>query len=117
MLKVEFTAEDDYISFAMKGHAGQAEIGHDIVCSACSILAYTITQVIQTEAKEGSFKAKPYIVLESGNAYIVCQPKEEKYNEILHAFYVTAVGYTLLAHNYPQFVELKSFGGAEDALK
>lgn len=117
MLKVEFSAKNDAISFSMKGHAGQAEVGHDIVCSACSILAYTIANVIKVEEKEGSFKNKPFVLLESGSAFIVCQPVEEKYDEILHAFYVTAVGFTLLAHNYPQFVELKSFGGAEEALK
>ena len=110
MLRVEFNAKNDAISFAMKGHAGQAEIGHDIVCTTCSILAYTLANVIKVEGKdEDSFKSKPFVLLESGSAFIVCQPKEEKYDEILHAFYVVAVGFTLLAHNYPQFVELKSF--------
>ena len=110
MLKVTFTAEGDKLSLVADGHAGQADIGHDIVCSACSILAYTVAQIVTNESKDGGLKASPVILLENGNAEIVCEPTAEKYNEILHAYYVAEVGYTLLAHNYPQFVDLTVFG-------
>lgn len=115
MLNVVFTAKDDTITMVMNGHAGQADIGHDIVCSACSILAYTVAQVVKTEEREGSLKTKPLIVLDKGSALVSCEPKPEKYNELLHAFYVAEVGYTLLAHNYPQFVDFTPFGEPEKA--
>ena len=115
MLNVTFTAKDDTITMVLNGHAGQADIGHDIVCSAASILAYTVAHVVKTEAKEGSLKSKPLIVLEKGSAIISCEPKPEKYNELLHAFYVAEVGYTLLSHNYPQFVDFTPFGEPEKA--
>ena len=109
MLRAIFTADDDSITLMVNGHAGQADIGHDIVCSSCSILTYMVAQIVKSEAKEGSMRGKPVVMLNSGNAVISCEPKPEKYNEILHAFYCAEVGYTLLAHNYPQFVELQPF--------
>ena len=115
MLKVKFTAEGDKLKLSLDGHAGQADIGHDIVCSSCSILAYTVAQIVKTEEKEGSLKTKPLIVLDKGSAIVSCEPKPEKYNELLHAFYVAEVGYTLLAHNYPQFVDFTPFGEPEEA--
>ncbi len=115
MLNVVFTAKDDTITMVLNGHAGQADIGHDIVCSSCSILAYTVAQIVKTEEKEGSLKSKPVIVLNKGAAIISCEPKPEKYNELLHAFYVAEVGYTLLSHNYPQFVDFTPFGEPSEA--
>ena len=115
MLNVTFTAKGDTITMVLNGHAGQADIGHDIVCSSCSILAYMVAQIVKSEAKEGSMKGNPVVVLNSGSAIISCEPKPEKYNEILHAFYCAEVGYTLLAHNYPHFVELTPFGEPEKA--
>lgn len=101
------------ISLTVSGHAGQAEEGHDLVCSACSILAYTVAQIVNTEKLAGSFKTEPIMVLSKGGAYISCEPIKEMYNEILHTFYVAEVGYTLLSHNYPQYVDLTTFGEAE----
>lgn len=115
MLNVTFTAKDDSITMVLNGHAGQADIGHDIVCSACSILAYTVASIVKAAEKEDSFKAKPVIVLDKGSAVISCEPKPEKYNEILHAFWVAEVGYTLLSHNYPQFVDFTPFGEPDKA--
>lgn len=113
MLKVTFARRGDRISLTLDGHAGQADIGHDIVCSSCSILAYTVAQIVKCEEKNKSFKSKPVIVLEKGKAVISCEPKKAMYNEILHSFYVAEVGFTLLAHNYPHFVDLTMFGKAE----
>ena len=36
-------------------------------------------------------------------------PKTDHYGEALHTFFVAQIGYTLLARNYPQYVELTSF--------
>mgnify|MGYP007111677746 CR=1 FL=1 len=51
--------------------------------------------------------------LEEGDTIIVAKPKEETYAETLHTFFVAQVGYHLLAHNYPQYVSLSSFGEGE----
>lgn len=109
MVRVTFEKQGDKISLKLDGHAGQAATGQDIVCSSCSILAYTVAQIIKSEGENGSLKEKPIIILERGRAYISCRPKIHMYEELLHTYYVAEVGYTLLAHNYPEYVELEQF--------
>ena len=97
------------ISLKLSGHAGAAEKGQDIICSAASMLAYTVAQAVQYMHAEGGLRKKPRIEMADGSANIVVKPKDESYAEALHTFFVAQVGYSLLAHNYPQFVELKPF--------
>ena len=115
MVKAEFftNKESGSITLKLSGHAGQAEAGKDIVCSAVSILAYTVAQALQFMYEEGGLKKKPHLKLEPGDTIIVAKPKEETYAEVLHTFFVAQVGYHLLSHNYPQYVTLSSFGEAE----
>lgn len=119
MVKVEFftNKESGSITLKLSGHAGQANKGEDIVCSACSILAYTVAQTIQFMYEEGNLQKKPHLKLQEGDTIIVAKPKKESYTEALHAFFVVQVGYHLLAHNYPQYVTLSSFGDSNDDAK
>ena len=115
MIYAEFFTNKEAGSITLKltGHAGQAEAGKDIVCSAASILAYTVAQALQFVYEEGGLKKKPHLKLEEGNTIIVAKPNEDTYAEVLHTFFVAQVGFHLLAHNYPQYVTLSSFGEAE----
>ena len=115
MVNAEFFTNKESGSITMKltGHAGQAESGKDIVCSAASILAYTVAQALQFMYEQGDLQKKPHIKLDKGDTIIVVKPKPETYAEALHTFFVAQVGYHLLAHNYPQYVTLSSFGEAE----
>lgn len=115
MVKAEFFTNKDSGTITMKltGHAGQAKKGQDIVCAAASILAYTVAQTLQFMYEEGGLRKKPHLKLEEGNTIIVAKPKAESYAEALHTFFVAQVGYHLLSRNYPQYVELSSFGEAE----
>ena len=96
----------------VKGHAGQAEIGKDLVCASVSILIYTMAQVMDTMHRGGKLKKKPTIRLDAGDAVVVCKPNKAYYKEAFHAFSVVQEGYVLLARDYPQYVELKKFGEA-----
>lgn len=115
MVKAEFFTNKDSGSITLKltGHAGQAKKGEDIVCAAASILAYTVAQALQFLYEEGGLKKKPYLKLEQGNTVIAAKPRDDTYAEALHTFFVAQVGYHLLAHNYPQYVTLSSFGDSE----
>ena len=116
MIKAEFTKEaGDFIRLDIVGHAGQAKIGKDVVCSAASILAYTLAQTIKYTHTQGWLKSKPVVNLKSGRGTICCYPKDEYYNECLMAFFQAEVGYSLLAHNYPQYVDIKMFGKPSEA--
>lgn len=97
------------ISLKVRGHAGAADKGNDIICASASILAYTVAQTMEYMYAEGNLRKKPRIEFVDGDATIVAKPKDESYAEALHTYFVAQVGYSLLAHNYPQYVELKSF--------
>ena len=112
MIKVAFEEKDNQLTLKLKGHAGQADIGHDIVCASCSILAYTVAQIVKTAGIEGDLQAVPVLKLDSGDAEVTCEPweEEEAYGAIKSAYVFAQVGYNLLAHNFPEFVKLKPFG-------
>lgn len=97
------------ISLKIKGHAGAAEKGNDIICASATTLAYTVAQAMEYMYAEGGLRKKPRIEFADGDATIVAKPKDDSYGEALHTFFVAQVGYSLLAHNYPQYVELKPF--------
>ena len=97
------------ISLKLTGHAGAAKKGEDIVCASASILAYTVAQTVQYMHAEGGLRKKPRIEFADGNATIVAKPKAESYAEVLHTCFVAQVGYSLLSHNYPQYVALTPF--------
>lgn len=102
------------VSLRLTGHARAAEHGKDIVCAAASILAYTVAQTLQFMHEDGTLKDKPVYQLNAGDALVEATTDEESYSEVLHTFFVAQVGYHLLSHNYPQYVELTSFGEAEE---
>ena len=96
----------------IEGHAGQAPKGQDLICSAASILAYTIARYVEYVDDVGGLLTPPRIEMEEGHTTIVANPTEEYLAEVLNAFFVAEVGYSLLAQNYPQYVEVKLFGKA-----
>ena len=101
MLEVTFTESGDRLSLRLEGHAGCAEIGKDIVCASASILAYTLATIV------GDFGINTTINLESGNTTIECECTDHPLMDVVRdAFNFANVGYSLLAHNYPQYVRL-----------
>ena len=114
MIKATFKQEQDAdaIILRVEGHAGLNKEGQDIICSAASILTYTVAQYLQYVYERGGLQKKPRIDIKSGDALIVAKPTKEFEAEVLNAFFVAEVGYSLLAHNYPQYVELTMFGKA-----
>lgn len=106
--------ESKAICLRVNGHAGQAERGKDIICASASILAYTLAQYLHYVHNQGGLVKKPHIVMNDGDALIVAKPTEKYEGEVLNAFFVAEVGYSLLERNYPQYVKLKLFGESQD---
>ena len=109
MITVNVSIDRDKREFSLsvKGHAGYAEEGKDIVCASASILAYTIAQVIKNMGDNGDLTEPPTLELNGGDANIVCRAKnDDLYADLVADFYVIKIGYMLLAHNYPQYVEI-----------
>ena len=118
MIKVIFRNSDDAKSLCLtvQGHAGQADKGQDIVCASASILAYTLAHIVMTMERHGDLNGDPVVALESGDAVISCRCKNNDiYAEAAHAFFVAQTGYSLLARNFPQFVELITVGEPSEA--
>lgn len=100
-------------TLSLKGHAGAADIGQDIICASATTLAYTAAQYIKDMSKMDKLNSKPTLILKKGNAKVTCTPKDDYYDECRQAYLVIATGFNLLAENYPEYVTLKMFGRAE----
>ena len=95
------------IHMTLKGHAGTAPKGEDLVCSAATMLAYTVAQAVQFLYEKGQLQKKPKIHITDGSATIIATPTEEGYAPVLHTFWVAQCGIHVLQHNYPQNVKLE----------
>lgn len=98
------------ISLSIKGHAGASEAGQDIICASASILAYTAAQLVKDYGERNLLKKKPTITMRKGSSTITCTPKSDYFDEVFHSFFVVQTGLNLLAHSYPQYVDIKMFG-------
>ena len=95
------------IHMTLKGHAGAAPKGEDLICASATMLAYTVAQTVQFLFEQGKLKKKPKIHIKDGEATIIATPTEDAYAETLHTFWVAQCGIHVLAHNYPQNVTLE----------
>lgn len=105
MVKALFWEKNGKIGLRVEGHACHAPKGEDIVCSACSILAYTVAAIVESERGE-AFVSAPVVSFSDGVAMVVCQPLKTRYKEFLQTFSVAIVGFELLEKNYPGNVSL-----------
>lgn len=113
MIEAKFNASDGVISFRMEGHAGSGAPGHDLVCSAASVLVYTAAQIVSIMHHDGKLERKPVLKLDSGDSLIVIRPRSDYYDEALYTLYHSEVGLLLLQNRYPEYVRVIPFGGSE----
>jgi uncharacterized protein YsxB (DUF464 family) len=106
MINIEFNPKA--LQLDIKGHAGQEEKGKDIVCSAISILFYTLAQNLHESVE--MLKEVPTIKNNDGEGYICCKPKEEYEGNIALMYKTILTGMQLVATEYPEFVTFKVGG-------
>lgn len=111
MIEITFKEVEHSLILEVKGHAGQSDAGHDIVCSAASILAYTFAQVARDMHENKMLRKKPTINIKKGDATVVIKPLVAHRPEAFNALYVVETGYSLLAHNYPEYVQITQYVG------
>ncbi len=90
----------------IEGHAGYADEGKDIVCSAVSILSYGLASIATRMYSEGKFSSPPNIVMDVGHASITCFPDNRYTDEMDHAFQFFWTGIDLLVARYPEYVQI-----------
>ena len=78
-------------SVTLKGHAGSAEYGKDLICAAVSALALTLAANV--EGKENA-----EVSLQPGNSRISCHP------DAAAIFDCVCKGFRLLAERFPEYV-------------
>ena len=90
----------------VNGHAGAAEPGHDLVCAAASMLAYTLAANVANMADAGQVR-EPIIRNNEGDTEISCNPRHNLKASVTLVFDSVCVGFELLAHDYPEYVSYK----------
>ena len=107
---INITFNPKTLELEVKGHAGQNEKGKDIVCSAISILFYTLGQTLldSTEMLEEAPIVKNY----DGEGYIWCSPKVEYEGNIATIYRTILIGMQMVAEEYKNFVKF-TLGGVE----
>lgn len=90
------------------GHAEYAKKGDDIVCSAISTLFYTLAEAL-LQSKQ-MMQEDIDIIIEDGNGYISCKPKEEYEANVSLIYWTILTGFELVAKNYEKNVSLLVVG-------
>lgn len=101
---IQATYYRSYNRLTLTGHAGSAEHGHDLVCAAASMLAYTLAANVANMADHGQVR-QPVIKTSEGDAEISCSPKRNLKASVTLVFDSICVGFERLAHDYPDFVK------------
>ena len=58
MINAKFYVKNESIHMTLKGHAESAPYGADLICSAATMLAYTVAQAVQFMYENGKLKKK-----------------------------------------------------------
>ena len=95
---IDITFNEKTLELSVKGHAEHGNKGEDIVCSAVSILFYTLAETLANS--KDMLVQNPRIEMEDGNGTISCVPKG-KYEANVSLIFVTILnGFNLLAAEY-----------------
>lgn len=92
-----------YHRVTVKGHAGSAELGKDLVCAAVSALVLTL------EANVRRWDGKGYcystaVTVDGGDAEIQVQPKSYFRLSIMQILDAVCAGFEVLAREFPEYV-------------
>lgn len=95
MTKIKYQISNDEFEIEVKGHAGYAAVGNDIVCSAISILVQTLAYHVGEVAKEHDYK------ISSGEVWI-----RAKGETAMVSFKTILTGLNMLQTQYPEYISV-----------
>ena len=106
MIRVTLTGEGNKLSLRLKGHAGYAEIGKDIICASASILVYTTAQLIFEMEAQGYLAKSPTVKLCEGDALVEAECKDVTAKAVAERImHFAEAGYSLLQNTYPEYIK------------
>ena len=97
MITITYRDDGAYRSLTVEGHAGYAEKGKDIICSAASALMMSLQSALEDSGTEYKIDAW------DGYAEIACEDVTAK-----PWFYMAMRGFFTLASEYPAYYDVKS---------
>lgn len=111
MIEIVYDREKHNVSAA--GHAQSDEIGKDLICSAVSILLWTLANNCASMAEEFQNKAGLVIELKPGSALISLPKSASEYDDdiIRYTFDTLCCGFDFLAKKFPEYVSYTVKGG------
>lgn len=113
MLNIEMTRTGSTFIVRLVGHAQAADIGHDVVCAAASILCYTAAQTALDLYGAGKLRKKPRVEVAQGDSTITLCPRRDAVAEAMTALHTIETGFALLAHHYPEYVSFTPFAAGK----
>ena len=115
MVTVEYAHSDHAFCIQVYGHARSAPKGKDLVCCAASTLAYTAAQNAFDLYEQGALRQFPEAELTSGCAQIAAIADEKYIQQVNQMFHTIAVGYEMLARQYPEYLMFREVVNGEKA--
>lgn len=116
MISVEYSyekrPENNIIKMTIKGHAGAAPKGKDIVCAAASAYALQLATNVKTacDANKDIKRLRCSVELVDGTGEIVVSCPNNIFADYLFDMYSqNMTGYVILNRMYPDMVSLKTF--------
>ena len=95
----------------IRGHAGAAPAGEDLVCAAASMLAWTLVDVVSETAEYYAHVE----IREDGASITARASPDYELEDICYAVYDTiGTGFEILAEKYPEYVSYEMIGGKDD---
>lgn len=102
-----FRPDKGSVHMILRGHAGAAPKGEDLVCASASMLAYALGQAVELLYEQGLLARRPRIRIREGSAVIAATPRAGALAETLLTFWVIQAGAYVLCRNFPQYVALE----------
>jgi uncharacterized protein YsxB (DUF464 family) len=103
MIRAKYSTDGESHSLVMAGHAGYADKGDDIVCSAVSSLIYALLGWLENNPEDLEWSNAS---VDSGDVHIVCFGGERT----SAVFDMTAIGLEQIAMKYPDCLEIEIAG-------
>lgn len=101
MTRVDYDPED--FRMEIRGHAGAAPAGQDLVCAGISVLSFGLINAAMSVPEYNG-----HVMVSEGEAVIrvECSPEEEHEALCREMFRVIWCGFETIAESYPDYIQL-----------
>ncbi len=106
MTKVYYREYYDKYLLIVEGHSGFNKNGDDIICSAISILVYTLLNMLKDEESDKRLKLRREVI-NDGYFCVEVEPFDFSKQRTKGIIDTVIMGLSLLNEEYPEFVKLE----------